>query len=95
MAGSLGRNGFFPSAIATTTCASRLNSENGGLPVNPWSMGKTRGARVMNTMLTWSMTHPNEYMSLCVVGMVIVFSSSGNATSSGAIHLTVPLKADV
>lgn len=48
----------------------------------------------MNTMLTWSMIHPNEYMSLCVVGMVIV-SSSGTATSSGAIHLTVPLKADV
>jgi hypothetical protein len=59
----------------------------------PWVRQGAR--RAMHTMLTWSMTHPNEYMSLCVVGMVIVSSSSGNATSSGAIHLTVPLKADV
>jgi hypothetical protein len=44
---------------------------------------------------TWKKIHPNEYMSLFDVGIMIALSSSGIARSSGAIHRTVPFKADV
>lgn len=44
---------------------------------------------------TWNKIHPNEYMSLFGVGIAVAPSSSGIARSSGAIHRTVPFKADV
>lgn len=49
----------------------------------------------MNVVRTWNMIHPNEYMSLCVVGRTMSVSSSDATRSSGAIHRTVPLKAEV